>query len=446
MDAMGFLRRLQSQVGARRAGTEGEAQARAWLMNVLSDLRVQAEEIEYKFIGSPLARYSISMLLNLVLFVLLLFSRLLHPIIVLLGVVLQQIYVSRLHPRLMLRLARTKSKNILVSLDKPFEEHLENPEKPAVLICAHYDTPQNLPRWIVRMMKILNSVGPLLTMTLLGLFAWLFLETVFELMVMVFGVGAAVDAALRDSWNQVGYWIMIAVFVPQLVLISIYMLDMLLREHGDSPGADDNGSGVALVLEMIDRLREAPAANLETFFAFWGAEELGLYGSRQFVRQYGGKLDKNNTYIINADVVGVGETLLVHTGQGVAFRRRTDPEIVSALIDICEQHDVAFTRSWESPISGGSSDHAEWMDRGFTKAISLLRENPKKLSLPARVLALLLRVPDPAQFDIQHVHSPRDTIDVIREDILADTVDVCEAYVRWVDVQAIEGESTKQPA
>ncbi|MGD2058509.1 MAG: M28 family peptidase [Anaerolineales bacterium] len=424
----------------------GEADARAWLVNVLSELGVQAEQVEYKFIGSPLVRYSISMLLNLVLFVLLLLSRQLHPIIVLLGVVLHQLYVSRLHPRLMLRLARTKSKNVLVSLDKPFEKHLENPEKPAVLICAHYDTPQNLPRWIVRMIKILNSVGPLLTMTLLGLFAWLFLETVFELMVMVFGVGAGAYAALRASWNDVGYWIMIAVFVPQLILISVYMLDLLLRDHGDSPGADDNGSGVALVLEMIDRLREAPPANLETFFAFWGAEELGLYGSRQFVRQYGEKLDKKNTYIINADVVGVGETLLVHTGQGVIFRRQTDPQIVAALIDICERHDVPYTRSWESPISGGSSDHAEWVDRGFTKAISLLRENPRRLSLPARALAFLLRVPDPSQFDIQHVHSPRDTIDVIRADVLAHTVDVCEAYVRWVDSQALGKESAQGPS
>ncbi len=214
---------------------------------------------------------------------------------------------------------------------------------------------------------------------------------------------------------------------------------MLLRDHGDSPGADDNGSGVALVLEMVDRLRESPLQNLETYFAFWGAEELGLYGSRQFVRQYGERLDKQNTYVINADVVGVGETLLIHTGQGVVFRRQTDPNIVNALVEICEQEQVKYTRSWESPLSGGSSDHAEWAERGFTKAISLLRENPKKLSWPARTLAYLLRIPDPAQFDIQHVHSPRDTIDVIREDVLASTVDVCEQYVRWIDERVAGG-------
>jgi hypothetical protein len=344
----------------------------------------------------------------------------------------------------MLRLARTRSENILVSLRKPFAEHLDTPERPALLICAHYDTPQNFPRWIVRMIKILKSVGPILTITLLALLFVLFLMSFFELIVLFFGVGSQLQSGLTMFWHQVGYWIMIGVFVPQLVLISIYILDLLIRDHGDSPGADDNGSGVALVLEMIDRLQASPPEHLETYFAFWGAEELGLYGSRQFVRQYGNMLDKKNTYIVNADVVGVGETMLVHTGQGVVFRRQTDPEIVSALIDICGQQRVPYTRSWESPISGGSSDHAEWAERGFTKAISLLRENPKKLSLPARVLAVLLRVPDPAQFDIKHVHSPEDTIEVIRADVLADSVDVCEAYIRWVDQRAAPAISSEE--
>ncbi len=433
MSAMGYLRQLQSEVGARRAGTPGEEQARTWLLEILSGQGVRAEEREYTFVGSPLFRYAIAWVRNMVLFVFLLFSRQLNPILVLIGVVLHQVYSSRLHPRLMLRLARTKSQNILVSLKKPFTEHLEAPERPALLICAHYDTPQNLPRWIVRIIKVLDLVGPLLTLTLLALFAVLFLMSLSELIVMVFGVGVQVLTALTSFWNRVGYWIMIAVFVPQLVLISIYIFDLIIRDHGDSPGADDNGSGVALVLEMIDRLSEAPPEHMETFFAFWGAEELGLYGSRQFVRQYGNRLNKQKTYIVNADVVGVGETLLIHTGQGVAFRRRTDPQIVSALIEICERREVPYTRSWESPISGGSSDHAEWADRGFTKAISLLRENPQKLSWPARILAFLLSVPDPARFDIQHVHSPEDTIDVIREDVLAASVDVCEEYVRWID-------------
>ncbi|MDF1499312.1 MAG: M20/M25/M40 family metallo-hydrolase [Anaerolineales bacterium] len=442
MDAIGYLRRLQSEVGPRRAGTPGEARARAWLLGVLGEVGVLAEEREYAFLGSPLVRYAIAWVRNMALFVFLLFSRQLDSIIVLGGVVLHQLYSSRLHPRLMLRLARTRSQNILASLEKPFSEHLDEPQRPTLLICAHYDTPQNLPRWIVRMIKKMRSVGPLLSMTMLTLFAVLFLMSVFNLLDMLFGVGSQALTALSTFWIKVGYWIMVAVFVPQLLLITIYILDLLLREHGDSPGADDNGSGVALVLEMIERLKKSPPANLETFFAFWGAEELGLYGSRQFVRQYGGRLDKGSTYIVNADVVGVGEKLLIHTGQGVMFRRKTDPEIVTALIDICEALDVAYLRSWESPISGGSSDHAEWAERGFSKAVSLLRENPKKLSWPARALAFLLRVPDPAQFDIEHVHTPEDTIDIIREDVLAATVDVCEAYVRWIDAHAAVEQGT----
>jgi hypothetical protein len=44
MNAMGYLRRLQSEVGARRAGTPGDKMARSWLLGSFSGKGVQAEE------------------------------------------------------------------------------------------------------------------------------------------------------------------------------------------------------------------------------------------------------------------------------------------------------------------------------------------------------------------------------------------------------------------
>ena len=53
-------------------------------------------------------------------------------------------------------------------------------------------------------------------------------------------------------------------------------------EGGPAPGADDNASGCALVLETARRLAEA-GLNKRVRFALFGAEEIGIYGSRAFV-------------------------------------------------------------------------------------------------------------------------------------------------------------------
>lgn len=51
------------------------------------------------------------------------------------------------------------------------------------------------------------------------------------------------------------------------------------------PGADDNASGTAVLLDLARRLAQSPARPARTIvFVAFSAEELGLYGSRHFVR------------------------------------------------------------------------------------------------------------------------------------------------------------------
>jgi Zn-dependent M28 family amino/carboxypeptidase len=51
----------------------------------------------------------------------------------------------------------------------------------------------------------------------------------------------------------------------------------------EGPGINDNGSGVAAVLETAVRLGNSPKVHNAIRFGFWGAEELGLIGSRDYV-------------------------------------------------------------------------------------------------------------------------------------------------------------------
>jgi Zn-dependent M28 family amino/carboxypeptidase len=51
----------------------------------------------------------------------------------------------------------------------------------------------------------------------------------------------------------------------------------------EGPGINDNGSGVAAVLETAVQLGNSPRVHDAVRFGFWGAEELGTIGSRNYV-------------------------------------------------------------------------------------------------------------------------------------------------------------------
>lgn len=107
-----------------------------------------------------------------------------------------------------------------------------------------------------------------------------------------------------------------------------------------SPGANDNASGVATVLEVARMLAEVPTARTVHFVAF-GAEELGLVGSRHYVATR--TLAVRG--MVNLDMVGHGPQLLVANSAGRG-----------ELLDIAERVAGRLGIKVER-MSFGSSDH-----------------------------------------------------------------------------------------
>lgn len=68
-------------------------------------------------------------------------------------------------------------------------------------------------------------------------------------------------------------------------------------------GADDNASGTAGLMLLAQRIRNSGKRNYNYLFAHFSGEELGLLGSKAFVKQLG--LDSTNTAaMINLDMIG----------------------------------------------------------------------------------------------------------------------------------------------
>jgi aminopeptidase YwaD len=86
----------------------------------------------------------------------------------------------------------------------------------------------------------------------------------------------------------------------------------------DAPGANDNTSGVASVLETAEVLKDVPLP-VAVRFVFFGAEEDGLYGSAEYVKH----IDRARVIgMINLDMEGVGDRLII-AGRGDDILVRT---------------------------------------------------------------------------------------------------------------------------
>jgi hypothetical protein len=91
---------------------------------------------------------------------------------------------------------------------------------------------------------------------------------------------------------------------------------IVVSAHYDSvfyPGVSDNGSGVALLLESAQRIREKD--NYYTIeYVFFGSEEMGLFGSYYYTNSLTGQQHDNIQFIINADVLIEGPDLFYMAG------------------------------------------------------------------------------------------------------------------------------------
>lgn len=83
---------------------------------------------------------------------------------------------------------------------------------------------------------------------------------------------------------------------------------VVVGAHLDSvpagPGINDNGSGVAAVLATAMALGSAPDIHNAVRFGFWGAEEIGLVGSKRYIASLNVEQLKDVALYLNFDMIG----------------------------------------------------------------------------------------------------------------------------------------------
>lgn len=84
----------------------------------------------------------------------------------------------------------------------------------------------------------------------------------------------------------------------------VVMVGAHLDSVPEGPGINDDGSGVAAVLETALQLGDSPEVTNAVRFAFWGAEEVGLVGSYRYVESLSLDALKDISLYLNFDMVG----------------------------------------------------------------------------------------------------------------------------------------------
>jgi Zn-dependent M28 family amino/carboxypeptidase len=85
---------------------------------------------------------------------------------------------------------------------------------------------------------------------------------------------------------------------------NVVMVGAHLDSVPEGPGINDNGSGVAAILETAVQLGPSPQVNNAVRFGFFGGEEAGLLGSNNYVQSLNEDALKDIALYLNFDMLG----------------------------------------------------------------------------------------------------------------------------------------------
>ena len=188
----------------------------------------------------------------------------------------------------------------------------------------------------------------------------------------------------------------------RIIIVSAH-LDSINLEAGPSapaPGADDNASGSAGVLEIARTVRDRQSRD-ELRFILFGGEELGLLGSRRYVASLSASERSKIAAVINMDMIGS----LNSPSRGVLLE---GAPVSEALIDGLSEAASTYTDlTVETSLHPFASDHVPFIEKG----------------VPA-VLAI-----ESSDNTNHTIHSARDTVERIDYDLLTDILRMNLAFI-----------------
>ena len=107
-----------------------------------------------------------------------------------------------------------------------------------------------------------------------------------------------------------------------------------------SPGANDDASGVAVLLALAEHVTNQPPGGLEVWFLSTGSEEGLLGGMSAFIERHGAELRGRRPFVLNLEMTGSGHPVYVES-EGFLRRYPYHAEAVGLARDVADEEEFA---------------------------------------------------------------------------------------------------------
>ncbi|MBE0636825.1 M28 family peptidase [Candidatus Bipolaricaulota bacterium] len=313
MNAMDHVRALVERVGPRGSATAEEREAAFYAHQVLTDLGLRPELQTFQSARSawlPAALFWSFMLASGFIFLgggqLRAIVALILASIGLVSVLLELTFRSNL---LRFMLPKAEGQNVAAQIEA------ESDAREHVVLAAHIDSHRtplvfSSPTW-VRWFERLVPIGMAFAVVLIAIFV----------------VGIVVPMQLLHA----------LALVPMIVALGMLILMLQADFTAYATGANDNASGVGVVLHLAEQLAVNPLSHTHVWIVLTGCEEVGCYGADHFIRKQ--KHDLGNAAWITVDTVGSHCGSPVFLSQETFLSKaRSDRRLLQMMREISQQH------------------------------------------------------------------------------------------------------------
>jgi hypothetical protein len=187
-----------------------------------------------------------------------------------------------------------------------------------LVLCAHYDSAKSGLMWHPALVRN---------------FRLTFLVEAVSLMLLPILVGGQALLGVR----VLGY-----LAIPFGVVVIFALLLLIHREifgkHVD--GANDNASGVGVMLSLAEALSADASSDTEVMVVATGCEEAGLVGMQKFLHTHLDDLER--AWIINIDNVGAGDVSYT-TAEGMLLRHSSGKDLVEMAAKVANVRGIEVT-------------------------------------------------------------------------------------------------------
>ncbi len=120
--------------------------------------------------------------------------------------------------------------------------------------------------------------------------------------------------------------------VPAGIVLVALLMSLQAQFSPFTAGANDNASGVGVLLALAEKAKQEPLANTELWWVATGCEEVGAYGSADFIRRHADALTEGGAALVVDSVGAHGAGPIYLTREGL-LKPLAHSEALLALAD-----------------------------------------------------------------------------------------------------------------